>query len=47
MKNNNEYYLHCPHTSNHSFKALATVVHGKAETSFTASMNSLAGKGIK
>jgi hypothetical protein len=47
MKNNNKYYLYCPHTSNHSFKALATAVHCKAEIGFTASMNSLAGKRIK
>ena len=47
MKNNTKHYLHCPHTSNHRFKALATAVHGKAETGLTASINSLSGKGIK
>jgi hypothetical protein len=43
MQNNTKYYVHCPHTSNHSFKALAIAVHGKAETY----INLLAGKGIK
>lgn len=43
MQSINKHYLHCPHTSNHSFKALAATVHGKAGTY----INSLAGKGIK
>jgi hypothetical protein len=43
MQNITKHYLHCPHTSNYNFKALATVVHGRAETY----INKLAGKGIK
>lgn len=43
MQNNTKHCVHGPHTSNHSFKALATAIHGKAETY----INSTAGKGIK